>query len=28
VLRQRCQDLIVENHHLNYLIQVNLTLLT
>lgn len=22
VLRQRCQDLIVENHHLNYLIQV------
>lgn len=24
VLRQRCQDLIVENHHLNYLIQVHL----
>lgn len=22
VLRQRCQDLVVENHHLNYLIQV------
>lgn len=22
VLRQQCQDLIVENHHLNYLIQV------